>query len=802
MRMTARLAALAALSLTAFAAPLAAQGYFGQNQVQYDVFNWRVIETEHFLINYYPQEAVPAADVAKMAERSYQRLSLLMGHQFREKKPLLLFSSLGDFQQSNAFGDLGEGTGGVTDPVRQRMAEFLTGDYGSFEHVMQHEMVHEFQFDIFSRGRAGAGLGNFQQVNAPLWFMEGLAEYFSIGPYHPWTDAWVRDAVVNNTLPSVQQMTDRPDKYFPYRYGLSLWQYIGARWGDEVIAEIMNSVPSLGMERSFKRELGLSLTDLSNEWKQAEQAKFLPVVASLDRPRSFADPLLTQHRSGGNVANLFVAPSLSPDGKSIAFVAYGSLFRGEVFPDLYIADAETGKREARLIKSTTNPDFEQLRFIYSQSGFSPDGKTLAFTSQRGGHDIMNLMDVKSRKVLKRIDFKFDQLLSPAFSPDGNTIVFAAMKGGLSDLYTVGVDGTNLKQLTNDKFGDTQPQWSPDGKTIAFTSDRGPDTDFEILKIGKWRISLYDVATGDITVVPGQAGLNINPQWAPDGKSFAYVSDRTGIANLYLYDLTDKQHYQLTNVVGAVTAIAEYSPAITWARGADVLAFVYYEKGDHTVWRIQNPRKLKKEPFREIPKTVVAQGGTGSGSGSTSTTGTTTASGLPVAGQPLRGTLPHLPAGTVSDTTASSASVYRAPLTGSRLSGDLPASLLPKSSETVSIKALMDSFNFALPDSTRFKDYRYKVRYQPEYISQPSIGYQQGGYGSGAYGGTTIVLGDLLGDHRIALSGSLNGALADASVYAAFTNLSKRLQYQVGFIEQPIKFLSDYGVTPTTGSQGD
>ena len=74
--------------------------------------------------------------------------------------------------------------------------------------------------------------------------MEGLAEYFSIGQKHPWTDAWMRDAVVNNTLPSILQMTERPDKYFPYRYGFGLWQYIGQRWGDEVIAEIMNSVPA------------------------------------------------------------------------------------------------------------------------------------------------------------------------------------------------------------------------------------------------------------------------------------------------------------------------------------------------------------------------------------------------------------------------------------------------------------------------------------------------------------------------------------------------------------------------------
>ncbi|MBP6775405.1 MAG: PD40 domain-containing protein, partial [Gemmatimonadaceae bacterium] len=527
-RLAAGLTGLVLLSIGA--SPVHAQGYFGQNQVQYDRLRWKVIETEHFLVHYYPEIADVAPDAARMAERSYARLSRLMSHQFREKKPILLFGSTGDFAQSNVFGDLGEGTGGVTDPLRQRMAQFFTGDWGSFEHVLQHEMVHVFQFDIFSRGRAGAGLQNLAQVNPPLWFMEGLAEYFSIGDKHPWTDAWVRDAVVNGTLPSIQQMMERPDKYFPYRYGLSVWQYVGSRWGDEVIGEVMNAVPSLGIDRAFRREIGMSLDDLSNEWKQAMSSKYLPVVASLDRPRSFAEPLLSQRRSN-SIASLFVAPALSNDGKYITYIAYGSLLRGEVFPDMYLADAETGKRLARLVRTTTNPDFEQLRFIYSQPSFSPDGKLLAFTGQRGGRDVLYLLDVKSRKTVKRFDLPLDQVLSPSFSPDGRSLVFSGMRQGMSDLYIVSLDKPGYQQLTKDAYGDLQPQWSPDGKSIAFASDRGDETDFGILKIGKMRISIADVATGNVTVLPNQGGLNINPQWSPDGQSVAYLSDRTGISNL-------------------------------------------------------------------------------------------------------------------------------------------------------------------------------------------------------------------------------------------------------------------------------
>src|SRR5688572_9250310 len=205
------------------AAPSAdAQFYFGQNQVQYDSFNWKVIETDHFLVHFYEGEETAARDAARMAERAYGRLSRILQHQFREKKPIVLFASRTDFGQNNVTGDLGEFTGGVTDALRQRNILPFTGDYKSFEHVLTHEMVHQFYYDIFARGKAGNGLQNLAQNQPPLWFSEGMAEYLSIGPRHPFTDSWIRDAAVNGQIPTIEQMTVRPDRYFPYRFGESL----------------------------------------------------------------------------------------------------------------------------------------------------------------------------------------------------------------------------------------------------------------------------------------------------------------------------------------------------------------------------------------------------------------------------------------------------------------------------------------------------------------------------------------------------------------------------------------------------
>jgi len=712
------------------ATPARAQNYFGQNQVQYDRFDWSIINTEHFQVFYYPEEARAAKDAARMAERAYARLSRVLDHQFREKKPIMLFASRTDFGQNNVTGDLGEGTGGVTEALRHRMLLNFTGDYRSFEHVLTHEMVHAFQYDIFARGKAGAGLQNLAQNYPPLWFAEGMAEYLSLGPSTSLTNTWMRDAALNGKLPSVKQMTESPERFFPYRFGHAFWTYVGERWGDDAIGQIMNAVPSVGVERAFKRELGLDLEDLGDEWREAMQSEHLPQVAQLERPRRFAQPLLTNKRSGGEI---FLAPSLSHDGKLIAFLSNGSFARGEVFIDLWLANAETGKRIERLVKSTFDPNFEELRLLYSQSSFSPDGKYLAFTGQNKGRDVLYILDVKSRKTARKFDLPLEGITGPTWSPGGQQLVFSGNRGGITDLFMVDADGKNFRQLTDDVYGDQQPQWSPDGRTIAFATDRGDGASLDLLQFPHWRIALLEVQSGSIELLPNQGGLNTNPQWAPDAKSLAFVSDRTGIANAFLYDFEAREHYQLTHVVGAISAFTEYSPTITWARGADRLAFVYYDNGDYTIWQVSNPRSLKKLPYREPAAAIVA-------------------------------------GGEVRDTT-----------TVQTMAVESPA--------RVTIASLLDSVELALPDTTKFTDTKYRVRFQPDYVARPSIGYAPDSYGRSVFGGTTVILSDMLGNHRLAIAGEINGRMSEAQAFLGYTNVGRRLQTFGGFSQFPYYFLS-------------
>ena len=743
--------------------------YFGQNKVQYRTFDFRIIETEHFDVYYYPAERTAALDAARIAERSYARLSRLLNHKFQGRKPIILYASSSEFQETNVTPVGGESIGGVTEFFKHRMVLPFTGAYSDLEEVITHEMVHQFQFDVFSRGRIGGGVQTLMTVNPPGWFMEGMAAYLSRQPIDPETAMWLRDAALEGHLPTIEQLTYDP-RIFPYRFGQALWAFIGEKWGDEVIGEILQATASSGVENAFHRALGLSLDELSDEWRDAVQTTYLPQLSEHYRARRIAQPLLTQKRSDGT---LHVAPALSPDGREIAYLSEKNSF----FVDLYLADAETGRVRRRLVKSAFSSNYESLRFITSAGTFSPDGRLFAIAVKHRDRDDLVIIDARRGREVRRIQVPLNGLTTPAWSPDGSQLVFTGYDGGLSDLFTVNADGTNLRRLTNDKYADLQPSWSPDGKTIAFATDRGPDTDFSQLLIGNTRIALYHLDSGSIEVLPHMgAGKNINPVWAPDGRSLAFASDRTGISNIYLYDFSDGNVYQLTDLYTGAEGIMMLSPVLSWAHQADRLAFVYYEDQRWDVYSVDNPRSLKRQPApdRPAPPPVTLLAG----------------QRRDTAGPAVSTTAPPQPPGAV-------ASVYRTPQGLRASAAPPPAITIDSAGHPVSVRSLVDSAGSSLPDTSEFTFKPYHVRFSPDYVARPTIGYERDNFGRGIFGGTAISLSDMLGNHTLIFSGAVNGRISEAQVLAAYINQVHRLTWAAGFSQDPIYFPMSFGYAPCT-----
>ena len=794
-----------ALGLIAGAPALLSAQYFGQNKVQYRDFDFQVMRTEHFDIHFYPEARAAALDAGRMAERSYQRLSRILRHEYKERKPIILYASHSDFSQTNALGGEGpgEGTGGVTDFFKQRIILPFTGSYEELEHVLQHEMVHQFQYDIWSRGHAGAGLQTIINVNPPLWFVEGMAEYFSIGGVDPNTAMWLRDATFEGKLPSIHQLETDP-RIFPYRYGQALLAFIGERWGDEAIGAIMQGTLAGGggLEGAIHRVLGVDYRELSNLWKDAVQKRYLPEVGTRQRAGDFAKEMLNEARSEGT---LHLAPALSPDGTQVAYFSEKDFY----FVDLYLADVRTGKVKKRLLKSSYSSNYETYRFINSAASWSPDGKYIAIAAKRGARDEIVIIDVAKNREYRRIQVTFSGITTPAWSPDGKQLVFTGYDGGLSDLFIVNVNGKGLTRLTNDKYSDLNPVWSPDGHTIAFATDRGPRTDFASLRIGNTRIALYDIATGRIDSLADMAlGTNRSPQWSPDGQDIAFVSDRNGVSDIYLYHLASHQTYAITDLYTGAQGITPLSPVLSWARNADRLAFGYYSRDRYDVYGIDDPRSLKRAPYAApvvarrdsamAPIGVLSPpDSNGVVTGYTPVTPRRDSATAPIgvltppdSNGVVTGYAPVTPADSAgrrsSEPLESTGSLY---VEGShfRESDSAPA-VSDSAPRPVTISALMDSTDIALPDTAEFTIRKYRVHYRPDFIARPTVGYTRDNFGNGIYGGSAIALSDMLGDHNLLFAAYVNGRISEALVNATYVNLAHRINWAVGAGQEPYYFL--------------
>src|SRR5262245_25580428 len=296
----------AALLLVSLDSPASAQ-YFGRNKVQYKDLDFQVLKTEHFDIYFYPEEREGIDIAARMSERWLARLERLFAHQLRGRQPLVLYASHPDFEQTNAIqGELGEGTGGVTEPVRRRIVLPLGGPLADTDHVIGHELVHAFQFDMTRNPDAPPGQTGAERL--PLWFIEGMAEYLSLGPVDANTAMWLRDAVrgsedsktAKDKLPSITDL-DNP-KYFPYRWGQALWAYIGGRYGDDVIRRMLTLGAAAGdYNVAIERVLGVKTKELSEEWHAAIRRTYEPVLASTTPPDQVGRVVVQPSGLGGDL---------------------------------------------------------------------------------------------------------------------------------------------------------------------------------------------------------------------------------------------------------------------------------------------------------------------------------------------------------------------------------------------------------------------------------------------------------------------------------------------------------------------
>jgi Tol biopolymer transport system component len=567
---------LAFLILLLFSSAWAQIGYyFGQNKVLYKDFDWAVFRTAHFDVHYYSEEKQAALDAARLAERGYAYLSEVLNHQVKNRIPLFLYASLNDFQQTNVVSDLlDQGTRGVTESLKNRVVLPITGSYREFNHVLVHELVHAFQYDLMQNSKF-----KNSRFNPPVWFVEGMAEYLSVGMDNT-TRMWVRDGLRNKKLLTVSQLNNAYDIRV-YRLGESLWHYIGETYGKEIVGNIFKSAVNLGsVETAIKKQLNFDAKELTKRWHENAHKLVMPPDSTLQAPEEIAECLTHQQ---GYYHRMNVVPAVSPDGNRIAYIA-----NKNPDEDIYLLSREAnGKwKETRLVEGGESKRFETLRYFDTSIGWSRDGNQMAFIAKSGKDDALYVMNPHTKKVTHKFVFApLNGLQSPSFSPWGDELVFVGIAGGISDLYVVDLADGKLKRLTDDRFAELHPQWSPNGKAIVFVTDRGDGTDVAKLLFGNYALALLHLSDQRLDILTNLRGNATSPQWSPDSREIAFISDHHGIPNIYRLRLADRQITPVTFLRNGVAGITETTPALSWSANGKVMVFSAFQKSNWQLYRL-------------------------------------------------------------------------------------------------------------------------------------------------------------------------------------------------------------------------
>lgn len=233
--------------------------------------------------------------------------------------------------------------------------------------------------------------------------------------------------------------------------------------------------------------------------------------------------------------------------------------------NIYLMDAD-GKNQIKL--TATNED--------RYPAWSPDGKKIAFMSNRDGNYEIYILNIES--VIKDIDDKEQKNLTnkegawdgdPAWSPDGKKIAFASTRDGNYEIYLIDVDGKNVKRLTESKGDDRFPNWSQDGKKIVFMS--------ESKKSGSPEIYIMDADGKNPKQLTNNTHNEWSPVYSPDGKKIVFGSDREkNKPAIYIMDIDGKNQEKIADSIA-------HHKAASWSSDGKKIVFEVEKEGKHEIY---------------------------------------------------------------------------------------------------------------------------------------------------------------------------------------------------------------------------
>ena len=749
-----------------------AYSQFGQNKVQYKVFDWKFIQSQHFDI-YFSQGGEDIAQfTAVAAESSLVSLENNIGYGIKNRVPIIVYNSHNEFQQTNTIDEyLSEGIGGVTELFKNRIVIPFEGDYDKFRHVIHHELLHAYMNDLYYGGSLQNIISQNISLQFPGWFSEGMAEYQSLGGMDKANDMFIRDAVIYDYMPAL----DYIQGYLSYRGGQSFFSWLADEYGKEKIGDMMIQIKALGdVDEGFMDVYNMTLEKLSEKWHKSLKQTYWPDINSRQELNDFAIRL-TDSRDGDGFYN--TAPSISPKGDKVVFIS-----NRDNFFSVYIADVKTGKILKKLISGNQSADFEELHLLAPGLCWSPNGRKIAISVKSGAKDAIYIIDVESGDE-QELPIKFDGIFSCDWNPNNNSLVFRGDNARQSDIWIYNLKIKGLQRVTDDLFTDIDPRWSRDGKKIYFSSDRGDFTnladipkDFDMNQYDykDKDLYVYDVDNATLTHFTDDKHANESSVVSsPDGKKVMFVSDKNGIDNIWLRNLETNEERPITNSIDPITLLS-------LSADGKRLVFTALNKGGYDIFYLENPFDIDIS-MKELPNTVFVQKMIDERNKPPTMT---FADSMKVLSDSLfelvHDTINNGKEYTTATDSTAQDSTKKTPY-GNDVSLNLDPNKTDSVKESPSARLKLkerDKTKFQLTDNTNpdgsYKVNNYKIKFSPDLI------YSNANYSSfyGVQGIAQMAFSDVLGNHRIYVATSLVLDLKNSDYAFAYYYLPLRVDFGI------------------------
>jgi Tol biopolymer transport system component len=574
----------------------------GQNQVAWYDFEWHRYDVpapggpaNGIRLYYYSREKAVVERALPVIRNAYARLIDQFHYTPTKPIPYILYSSHREFQTTNLF-QISESVLGVTSPRDLKMSLPYFGDHEKFREVSMHELVHQFTIQKLL-DVAGAEQLSSPVESLPLWFIEGIAEYYTKGGIDTETDLYLRDLLWNpdpekhyDIIPFAE---DRLRGFIPtYKLGQARVAFIADVYGKEKIQHYLENAYLLGgsasgggADRGFaaltRRVLNEPIEQVDARWRTWVKRRYYPQYMEVKHDL----PSVREVQELPDELEAFVA---STDGQ---LIFYRGIDRERGRARLYLADVRHPKGAEEVVADNV-PGVESLHPI-ERNVLALSGNTLAFAAQKGAGDALYVqrfrhiqpekggppkIDLERRR---EVEFKSSgarilEISDPTLSKDGSHLAFVGLtEAGQQDVFVVPIDGGVARQVTDDPHSERDLAWGPDG--IYCTSDA---TDH-----GKLNLFRIDVATGQRTRLTTAPATFRHPRPQPDG-SLLFTSDAGGKPDLYL--LKEGATRQLTDFATGLG-----SPHFS-ANGKGIYATTFY-RGQFRLVEVPRVAWLETKP---------------------------------------------------------------------------------------------------------------------------------------------------------------------------------------------------------------